>query len=93
VRELGKPSAFITIHYGLRPITISKEVTYKNFKIRNCYIELRVEERLKSERRSVIDLIKSFDSIREDADLDIVVIVITSKLKQNLIQPGFKHHS
>lgn len=86
MRELGKPSAFITI---------SKEVTYKNFQIRNCYIELRVEERLKSECRLVIDLIESSDSIREDADLDIVVIVITSKLKQNSIQFGFKtfHYS
>ena len=63
--KLGKPS-----------ILCNTEVSYKECKFWNWYNEFRVEERLKSEYNPVIGLIESYDSTRESADLDIVVIVI-----------------
>lgn len=89
VYELGKPLiyTFILISFA-RPIKVWREVTY-NDHVRNCYIGFGVEERLKSECRLVIDLIELYNLIREDADLDIVVIVIIISWNKGN-QPGFK---
>lgn len=86
VCELGKPSIHTSIGQNLAKFyQYQREVTYKD-SIWNCYIGFRVEERLKSECRLVIDLIESNDLIREEADLDIVVVVIKTKLAS----PGSK---
>ena len=65
VNKLGKPSIFCAINEQIeRGMTLinlgirNTEVPYKRCKLRNWYIEFRVEERLKSECRLVIGLIE-----------------------------------
>ena len=74
VYELGKPLIYTsTLRSIARPIKVRREVRY-NDHVRNCHTRFAVEERLKSECRLVIDLIELYNSIREDADLDILFL-------------------
>lgn len=89
VCEHGKPSIHTSIGQNLAKFyQYQREVTYKE-SIWNCYIGFRVEESLKSKCRLVIDLIESYDLIREEADLDVVVVVIKI-FWSKISQPGFK---
>ena len=76
VYEPGKPPiCTLKFERYSKSFKNQREVTY-NDPVRNCYIRIGAEERLKSECRLIKYLIEFYNSIREDADLDIVVIVI-----------------
>lgn len=58
------------------------EVAYKKREIGKCYIGQRVKACPKSERELVTNSIESYDLLRKEADLDILITITTNTLKQ-----------